>query len=1160
MPFRIMPLEDRIVFDAAGVADTDPDDSPTPVAPVVLDAEPVAPPPEGSIDTDAPEPVLDTGGTLTEGASDAPVRVLVVSSAVEDAATLADAAVDGVHTLVYDAGNTSLDALLAAIEETLDGQQADSIAFAVHGKAGESFTLARNEVVSLATLNDQDQQEFWTELSQSVKADGRIDILACALTAGEDGQDLVAQLEDLTGRNVAASNDITGNADSGGDWVLETDDLDLAGTYFAASALGDFDGTLPWMMPELFNLYGDVSYAVVGGATAMLDAGQDAGVFDSDYTGYGGLDGKLDLTITSGLDAGHDHLRTVGGVAAWIAQNWNLVGGGVALTQNGTLIAAITGYDTGAMSINWTGNATDAHVRFITQRLGLNIAAGGAENVRELEYKLSDAENAWTSASLEVQVKGPIVANHSTNTLADGGSVTLTNGMLLANDADWDGVDISKIEYTILQDAERGTLWWDSDPTPAQNWIQVRASSANDSFTQQDIEDGRVKYIHNAGSAIFDRFFFEVSDSVNGETSARTAFFLDNAANNVPVIDLQPWNSGVDLTRWDYMNYDQSDYWMSWTNIHDDSYAIKKVTLTMNSQPDGSNEGLIISDVDRDRAALLYGIAITGGGASMTLTSINGTASVDTFQSALQNVRYWHTLIGRSPGYRDVSVVPNDGTSNGTTSHWYVYPEPDFGRPVVAHSKIMLYPMESKVLGPDYLLTTDSNTPAGSLIYTLNWLPWQGTLYLNGAPVWVGQTFTQQQVNEGRLTYKSTQEWAGWDQFGFEVTDGTTVTWGNMQLEIVPPGTPIWDPGAGFDPIGEIVQEFGEFGDEVFGDDFGDFGQVAEAAATTMESFGSESPEAEEIQTDTQDGDDTTAADEAAADARHGLDSMLDLFGAESDAANLFAGAVKAIKLAETLNTQSNALVDQTFDAVASFSAPVKEAVQVYIDEITASLVAMREAKDNLTQLLLMAQAAGDQFDKAYGDAVTARIADLTMENERVTISQEILNQIESALQRMEKEGEVDLEKLRRLAQEAQAQAQKHVLEIRARQDKADKDVVAASIRDLLSGKRSPAPKAQPDNQGEPAPQTPEGQAPQTPGAPTGALDAQEASPQAWLEPAAAPALAEAAAALASVRSGEAREMDAGQESLRSATAFLHRGRELTAAQLLSDLVGASRS
>ena len=77
------------------------------------------------------------------------------------------------------------------------------------------------------------QREFWRIVSSLVEPDGRIDILACDLAASDQGKMLVATLEDTAGVNVAASSDKTGNVTAGGDWVLETDNIDVASAYFS---------------------------------------------------------------------------------------------------------------------------------------------------------------------------------------------------------------------------------------------------------------------------------------------------------------------------------------------------------------------------------------------------------------------------------------------------------------------------------------------------------------------------------------------------------------------------------------------------------------------------------------------------------------------------------------------------------------------------------------------------------------------------------------------------------------------------------------------------------------------------------------------------------------------------------------------------------------
>lgn len=77
-----------------------------------------------------------------------------------------------------------------------------------------------------------------------MREDGRIDLLACDIVSTDSGADLVAAIETLSGTKVAASSDATGNEAYGGDWVLESDGVDVQSTYFDADALEGFDGSM----------------------------------------------------------------------------------------------------------------------------------------------------------------------------------------------------------------------------------------------------------------------------------------------------------------------------------------------------------------------------------------------------------------------------------------------------------------------------------------------------------------------------------------------------------------------------------------------------------------------------------------------------------------------------------------------------------------------------------------------------------------------------------------------------------------------------------------------------------------------------------------------------------------------------------------------------
>ena len=131
-------------------------------------------------------------------------------------------------------------------------------------------------------------QDFWKGIGSLVNDDGRIDLLSCGLVSSEAGNLLLSQLESVTGKNFAASDNPTGNIQYGGDWVLESDGVDVAKVYFSEPALDNFTGLLVNSPP-------------------VLSLSHDAGSLDPTFSGDGKLTtaigGKNDYASSMGIQA-----------------------------------------------------------------------------------------------------------------------------------------------------------------------------------------------------------------------------------------------------------------------------------------------------------------------------------------------------------------------------------------------------------------------------------------------------------------------------------------------------------------------------------------------------------------------------------------------------------------------------------------------------------------------------------------------------------------------------------------------------------------------------------------------------------------------------------------------------------------------------------------
>ncbi|MBT8148015.1 MAG: DUF4347 domain-containing protein, partial [Gammaproteobacteria bacterium] len=172
----------------------------------------------------------------------------------------------------------------------------DAIHILGHGATGE-------QLIGTTEINAQSlasQADILSLIGQSLTADGDILLYGCRV-AGEDGSVFLHDLAALTGADVAASSDVTGNADQGGDWQLEVqsglieadlpfNEASLAAfsTTLDAIDLAGKDGWIPIMTGAAFDTTDDSqagagSLDVVGGEGigVLYAAFDDAGTEDA---------------------------------------------------------------------------------------------------------------------------------------------------------------------------------------------------------------------------------------------------------------------------------------------------------------------------------------------------------------------------------------------------------------------------------------------------------------------------------------------------------------------------------------------------------------------------------------------------------------------------------------------------------------------------------------------------------------------------------------------------------------------------------------------------------------------------------------------------------------------------------------------------------------
>jgi hypothetical protein len=162
--------------------------------------------------------------------------VLFIDSKVRDYQTLLAGLGSNVEVYILNAKQGGV----LQMAQVLQGRSGlDSIQIISHGSSGAlslgSGVLSGDNLGSYADALGQ--------MDSALSDTGDILLYGCDVAQGDDGLSFVNQLAALTGADVAASDDLTGNAALGGDWDLEaqTGDIEITSAF---STKTDYKGLL----------------------------------------------------------------------------------------------------------------------------------------------------------------------------------------------------------------------------------------------------------------------------------------------------------------------------------------------------------------------------------------------------------------------------------------------------------------------------------------------------------------------------------------------------------------------------------------------------------------------------------------------------------------------------------------------------------------------------------------------------------------------------------------------------------------------------------------------------------------------------------------------------------------------------------------------------
>lgn len=91
---------------------------------------------------------------------------------------------------------------------------------------------------------------------------------------------------------------------------------------------------------------------------------------------------------------------------------------------------------------------------------------------------------------------------------------------------------------------------------------------------------------------------------------------------------------------------------------------------------------------------------------------------------------------------------------------------------MVKNDTLKIFPGNKRTITKELLLAADINNSASELVYTLVYAPSSGILTFNGNPIAAGARFTQEELNNSKISFEDTSEAEGSDYFSFTVADG----------------------------------------------------------------------------------------------------------------------------------------------------------------------------------------------------------------------------------------------------------------------------------------------------------------------------------------------------------------------------------------------------
>ncbi|MEO5332742.1 MAG: DUF4347 domain-containing protein, partial [Magnetococcus sp. YQC-5] len=615
-----------------------------------------------------------------------------------------DPTVDNYQTLLKDLPQNAqvvlLDPHIDGVEQirsALAGHSGiESLHIVSHGSSG--YLALGGSALDIVNLEDHTQalQDWGSALSENAD----IMIYGCDVGDGMVGGAFVSRLAELTGADVAASNNLTGAADKGGDWVLEITKGTIESSVFVSGqARSEYANVLPSANPILGNLHGDSLAYAEGDGTVVIDQGGNATVSDADNVNFNG--GTLTVAITANRDATEDLLaiRNQGAGAGQIG----VAGGNV--SYEGTLIGTFSGGSgTNDLVISLNANATPTAVSALLRNITYTNSdtATPTPSTRSIAFTMTDGSggtSATSTASTAVSAvnDAPTITSGSTLNYSENNPATVIDSTITIADVDSTNMQSASIAISSNYQSGSDLLAFTNTASITGTW---NAATGTLTLTGSDTKA-------NYQAALRSVKFQNTSDTPT--TAPRTVSFQVNDGTTASTVatstvNVTAVNDAPTLTAGATLNYTENntatviDNTITVADI--DNTNMQSASITISSNYQSGADVLVFTNT----------ASITGSwnAATGTLT-LTGSDTKANYQAALRSVKYQNTSDAPTTLPRTVSFQVNDGTTASTVASATVNITSLNDAPLLTGTQWFLNAVER----------TDTVNPAGTVISSL---------------------------------------------------------------------------------------------------------------------------------------------------------------------------------------------------------------------------------------------------------------------------------------------------------------------------------------------------------------------------------------------------------------------------------------------------------